>query len=166
MTASTLAAAFVLGLLYGRRAKPQEVQVPPKIVYVPLAYAESGASGLVFNLEERLRLSGLAGGPLDEIIKVADELYSAMRRREECLQMLFLASKALNELRISPSTYRAITRRYLTQLVELEKAIEERQAALARALSWLLYVSSSIFPSRSNLSRLAILSSLRRGSPS
>lgn len=134
MTTATLTTAFVLGLLYGRKAKPLEVQVPPKIVYIPLAVAESSAGSLNLNLEERLRSLSIPEALLDAVVRAAEEMYSAIREHEECIQLLFKASVALNEQRISPSTYRIITRRYLTRMVELERAIGEKKDVLANVI--------------------------------
>lgn len=132
MTGVTLAAAFALGLIYGRKARAVKVFVPPKIIYLPLTKAGTVANDRLPDLEEKLRSMNFSPESLSGVIKRAEELYGLLQEREKCIQTLFEASKALNERRISPSTYRSITRRWLMKLVEIEDSLKAREEELRR----------------------------------
>jgi len=124
--ALTLSAAFALGFLYGRKAKAVEVQVPPKIVYLPVSKAEDYASSLASDLS----LPFLPAPALDEVLRKAEELYALLKEREECAWALSQASKLLNEKRISPATYREITWRHMRRLAELSEKVEKASEEL------------------------------------
>ena len=121
MGSLTLSAAFALGFLYGRRARAVEVQVPPKIVYLPVSRVEDYASSIASDLP----LPALPAPVLDEILRKAEELYALLKEREECVWALTQASKLLNEERISPATYREVTWRHMRRLAVLSERVEK-----------------------------------------
>jgi hypothetical protein len=126
----TLSAAFALGFLYGRRAKAVEVQVPPKIIYLPVSRAEDYASSFASDLP----LPALPAPVLDEVLRKAEELYALLKEREECVWALTQASKLLNEKRISPATYREVTWRHMRRLAELSERVEKLSDELREAV--------------------------------
>jgi hypothetical protein len=126
----TLSAAFALGFLYGRRAKAVEVQVPPKIIYLPVSRAEDYASSFAIDLP----LPALPAPVLDEVLRKAEELYALLKEREECVWALTQASKLLNEKRISPATYREVTWRHMRRLAELSERVEKLSDELREAV--------------------------------
>ena len=126
----TLSAAFALGFLYGRRAKAVEVQVPPKIIYLPVSRAEDYASSIASDLP----LPALPAPVLDEVLRKAEELYALLKEREECVWALTQASKLLNEKRISPATYREVTWRHMRRLAELSERVEKLSDELREAV--------------------------------
>jgi hypothetical protein len=126
----TLSAAFALGFLYGRRAKAVEVQVPPKIIYLPVSRAEDYASSFASDLP----LPALPAPVLDEVLRKAEELYALLKEREECVWALSQASKLLNEKRISPATYREVTWRHMRRLAELSERVEKLSDELREAV--------------------------------
>jgi len=128
--ALTLSAAFALGFLYGRKAKAVEVQVPPKIVYLPVSRAEDYAS----SVRSDFSLPALPAPVLDDVLKKAEELYALLKEREECVWALFQASKLLNEKRISPATYREVTWRHMKRLAELSEKVEKLSDELREAV--------------------------------
>ena len=130
MGALTLSAAFALGFLYGRKAKAVEVQVPPKIVYLPVSRAEDYAS----SVRSDFSLPALPAPVLDDVLKKAEELYALLKEREECVWTLFQASKLLNEKRISPATYREVTWRHMKRLAELSEKVEKLSDELREAV--------------------------------
>ncbi|MCC6004688.1 MAG: hypothetical protein LM590_10130 [Thermofilum sp.] len=130
MGALTLSAAFALGFLYGRRAKAVEVQVPPKIVYLPVSRVEDYASSSTSDLP----LPALPAPVLDEVLRKAEELYVLLKEREDCVWALSQASKLLNEKRISPATYREVTWRHMRRLAELSERVEKLSDELREAV--------------------------------
>ncbi|MCC6005791.1 MAG: hypothetical protein LM590_15735, partial [Thermofilum sp.] len=77
MGALTLSAAFALGFLYGRKARAVEVQVPPKIIYLPVSRVEDYASSSTSDLP----LPALPAPVLDEVLRKAEELYALLKER-------------------------------------------------------------------------------------
>jgi hypothetical protein len=126
----TLSAAFALGFLYGRRAKAVEVQVPPKIIYLPVSRVEDYASSSISDLP----LPALPAPVLDEVLRKAEELYALLKEREDCVWALSQASKLLNEKRISPATYREVTWRHMRRLAELSERVEKLSDELREAV--------------------------------
>lgn len=130
----TLTAAFALGFLYGRGAKPKMIPVPPKVIYLPPSRINDIATKTSFPLDEFYK-TGLDPQSLDFVLEKAEILYRVFQRRENCIIMLQNAARALNEGRISPSTYRAITRRYTAELIALERDMERVAEDLRRAIN-------------------------------
>jgi hypothetical protein len=128
--ALTLSAAFALGFLYGRKARAVEVQVPPKIVYLPVSRAEDYASSFASDLS----LPAMPAPVLDEVLRKAEELYALLKEREDCVWALSQASKLLNEKRISPATYREVTWRHMRRLAELSERVEKLSDELREAV--------------------------------
>jgi hypothetical protein len=133
MSGVTLSAAFAAGFLYGRKAKAIREPVRPKIVYIPLSKLEMPAR-TPFRLPEELFKRGIPPDALNRIAELAEKVYNIMLKREECTWMLYAASKALNEGRISPSTYQAIVRRYTARYVEVDEELEEASAKLSETV--------------------------------
>jgi len=130
MGALTLSAAFALGFLYGRKARAVEVQVPPRIVYLPVSRTEDYASSVVSDFS----LPPLPPQILDEVVGKAEELYKLLREREECIWAISQASRLLNERRISPTTYREVTWRHMRRLFELSDKVERKSEELHQTI--------------------------------
>ena len=70
MSSLTLAAAFALGVLYGREAGAEAVEVPPKLVYLPATRAGVEAAGLSLDV---LGGYGLAG--VEEVLRKTEDYF-------------------------------------------------------------------------------------------
>lgn len=143
--------AFLLGVLLGRRVGARVVEVPPKLVFLPVSSLEGVNPSDVF-----IRTLVQAGVPqplaqaiyaeLSSLppVKRAMELWEA---RERAYRLLALANKALEEGRISVDVYHQIVRRYMSLLAEVErdaeKVEEEARRATQVALKRLLTVAST-----------------------
>ncbi len=130
MSSLTLAAAFALGVLYGRKAGARTVEVPPRIVYLPATRA--GVEGVATPSLDVFRGYGLAG--VEEVLRKAEEYFSALREKDECMWALAQASKLLNEGRISPATYREVTWRHMKRLTEVSEKCEALERELLKAI--------------------------------
>jgi len=136
MSTGTLSAAFAIGFLVGRKAKAEKEPVRPKIVYLPLTQLEQQQpqhSELYQKLYQELAKYNLPPDLVSKIVEKSEEVYRKLREVEESEEMILKATKAINESRLSPTTYYALINRYLNRYIEKKSELEEAQEGL-RAL--------------------------------
>ncbi|GGP19708.1 hypothetical protein GCM10007981_04480 [Thermocladium modestius] len=144
----TLPAAFVLGLMIGRRVKARVEYVEPKITFIPRpqgGQAQSiGFREFTNKLRDELAKMGI---PPQAASSIAGELASSqevkafialMGEREDIIQILSSAPKSLENGQISSMTYQEITRRYMNRLIEVEKELSDVQSKLDEAISGII----------------------------
>lgn len=120
MSAYTL--VFALGVLYGRRSSALREQVEPNLAFLPPAEGERFTRIDTGSLAEQLARAGI---PKEVAALLMEKLggLSAFREFSETLAkvekynwVIRMASRALEEGRISPEVYRFIVRRYMILL--------------------------------------------------
>ncbi len=146
----TLPAAFVLGLMIGRRVKARVEYVEPKITFIPRPPQGGQAQSIGFReftnkLRDELAKMGIP--PPQAASSIAGELASSqevkafialMGEREDIIQILSSAPKSLENGQISSMTYQEITRRYMNRLIEVEKELSDVQSKLDEAISGII----------------------------
>ena len=150
----TLPAAFLLGLMIGRRVKARVEYVEPKIIFIPRsqgAQAQSiGFKEFIGKLRDELIRMGM---PAQVALAIVNELASSqeiksfielMSERDDIIQILNNASKALENGQISSMTYQEITRRYMYRLIEVEKRLKDVQSRLDDVISSIINKAESL----------------------
>jgi lipopolysaccharide biosynthesis regulator YciM len=132
MSASTLSAAFAIGFLAGRKAKAEKEPVRPRIIYFPLTNLEQ-QRGPPSELYQELAKYNLPPDVVARIVERSEEVYRKLREVEEAEEMILKATRAINENKISPTTYHMLINRYLQRYIEKKRELEEAQEGL-RAL--------------------------------
>jgi len=132
MSATTLSAAFAIGFLVGRRAGAEKEIVRPKIIYFPLINLEHQQAQLP-EIYQELAKYNLPPAVISSILEKAEEVYRRLREVAEAEEMILKATRAINENKISPTTYHALINRYLQRYIEKKRELEEAQEGL-RAL--------------------------------
>jgi len=129
MSTATLSAAFAIGFLVGRRAKAERELVRPRIIYFPLKHLEQQRAQPGEIYQELVKYN-LPPDAVSRILEKSEEVYRRLREVEEAEEMILKATKAINENKISPTTYRMLVNRYLQRYIEKKKELEEAQEDL------------------------------------
>lgn len=133
MSAATLSATFAIGFLIGRRAKAEREPVRPKIIYFPLSnLGQQQTSSL--EIYQELAKYNLPPDVVAKILEKSEEVGRRLRELEEAETMILKATKAINENKISPSTYHVLINRYLQRYIEKKRELEEAEEELRTLL--------------------------------
>lgn len=150
----TLPAAFLLGLMIGRRVKARVEYVEPKIIFIPRSQGAQ-AQGIGFRefigkLKDELIRMGMpdkvASGIVNELASSQEvkSFIELMSERDDIIQILNNASKALENGQISSMTYQEITRRYMYRLIEVERKLKDLQSRLDDVISSIINKAESL----------------------
>lgn len=133
MSATTLSASFAIGFLIGRKVKAEREPVRPKIIYFPLSNLGQQQSSSMELYQELVKYN-LPPDIVEKIIEKSEEVGQRLRELEETEAMILKATKAINENKISPSTYHVIINRYLHRYLEKKRELEEAEEGLRSLL--------------------------------
>ena len=143
----TLPAAFLLGLMIGRKVKARVEYIEPKITFIPRSQDAQTQSIGFREFTSRLK-DELAKSMSPQVASIiVNELVSSqevrsfielMSERDEIIQILNNASKAIENGQISSMTYQEIARRYMNRLIEVERELKDVQSRLDDVISGII----------------------------
>lgn len=119
---STYMLVLALGVLLGRRTSALREQVEPNLVFLSPAEAELSLRVDSGVLVEQLAHVGFSLEVTTQLFEKLRELRSfrefseSLAKVEKCSWVIRMASRALEEGRISPEVYRFIVQRYMSRL--------------------------------------------------